>query len=153
MPEPAPFEHRKAHESFSTACFNRAWELIETTNRSDEETEEMLQAALASVWHWTQRPDCAPRNLAIGYWQASRVFALAGQPGNALRYAELSMRWSEGESPFLVGYAYEAIARAAGMAGLGGRAREALAEARRLAALIEDEDERQLLLDDIEELG
>ena len=39
----------------------------------------MILYALASLWHWTQRPDCSTTNLSIGYWQAASVYALAGE--------------------------------------------------------------------------
>ncbi len=66
------------HRYFSAQCFNRAWELIRRIDRTELESEQMLLLAQASLWHWTQRPDCTPRNLSIGYWQLSRVFALLG---------------------------------------------------------------------------
>ncbi len=49
-------EAAKAHEYFSTDCFNRCWALIDKPSRSEAETLEMLALAQASFWHWTQRP-------------------------------------------------------------------------------------------------
>ena len=72
------FDPAKAH-NFSAHCFNIEWELIDKPERTPAENEQMILYALASLWHWTQRPDCSTTNLSIGYWQAARVYALAGE--------------------------------------------------------------------------
>jgi hypothetical protein len=56
----------KAHRYFSAECFNRAWDYIDKPSRTPEEEQAMLLLSLASLWHWTQRPDCTPGNLFIG---------------------------------------------------------------------------------------
>src|ERR1700687_1872237 len=65
----------EAHRFFSAHCFNRAWDLIRKSNRTTIECEQMLQLSQASLWHWTQRSDCTPKNLSIGNWQLSRIYA------------------------------------------------------------------------------
>ena len=77
------FDSAKAHQFFSAHCFNSAWELIDKPERTPEENEQIIQRTMASLWHWTQREDCTDQNLSIGYWQAARVYALAGEPDNA----------------------------------------------------------------------
>jgi hypothetical protein len=83
-----------AHRFFSAQCFNRAWDLIRKPDRTDLENEQMLLLSQASLWHWTQRSDCTPRHLSIGYWQLSRVQALLGQAENALDSAKKCLRYS-----------------------------------------------------------
>ena len=69
----------------------------------------MLLLNLASLWHWTQRPDCTPGNLSNGYWQLSRIYALLGQADAAQQYGQLCLKSSQGEGtlPFHLGYAYD----------------------------------------------
>jgi hypothetical protein len=151
MADEPTFELKAAHEYFSTECFNRAWDLIEQEERTEEEDERMLHTSLASLWHWQQRSDCTARELSLGYWQVSRVYALIGRSENARWYADRCLEITEGaELPaFYQGYAYEALARAA----LAGRNRSAmfgyLQEARKWAAREQNEEDRQSLLDDL----
>ena len=144
------FDLSKAHRYFSAFCFNAAWEFIEKPNRTPEEDEQMIRLSQASIWHWTQRDDCKPANLATGYWQASRVHALAGHAEDARRYARLCLENTNKEEPFSHAYAYEALARAEKVAGNAGLAAKHKAEAARLAAAIEAADDRKLLTDDLE---
>jgi len=69
---------QEIHRQMSVKCFNECWGLIEKSDRTAEDTENMLLLAEASLWHWRQRTDCQPSNLSVGYWQVSRVHALAG---------------------------------------------------------------------------
>lgn len=85
------FDVERAHRHFAATNFNRCWELIEKDGRSPEDNEQMLLLAQSSLWHWTQRPDLQPDNLAIGHWQLARVNALLGNGEDALRHAERSL--------------------------------------------------------------
>jgi hypothetical protein len=140
-----------AHKHFSTMCFNQAWDLIEREVRTPDEEEQMLNLSMASLWHWTQRPDCTNKELSIGYWQIARVYAITGRPENATWYAEKCREVTEDAElpPFYLGYAYEALARAA-MAGRDKQAAmEYIAQARELAKQEQSDEDRQLLLDDL----
>jgi len=151
MSEEPTFDLQAAHEYLSTECFNRAWDLIELEERTEEQDEQMLHLSFASLWHWQQRPDCTARELSIGYWQVSRIFAITGRSDNARWYADKCLEITESaELPtFYLGYAYEALARAA----MAGRNRSAmigyLREAHKYAAREENEEDRQLLVDDL----
>lgn len=85
------FDLARAHQYFAAENFNRSWALIELPERTPAQDEEMLLLAQSSLWHWTQRADLAPDNLAIGHWQLARVNALSGRRDEALRHAERSL--------------------------------------------------------------
>lgn len=106
---------QQAHQHFSAACFNDCWNYIDKKDRSPDDIENMILLANASVWHWKQRTDCQPMNLSVGYWQLSRVYALAGNFDLAQTYANqcLSIGIDNSLPPFYIGYAYEALARVA----------------------------------------
>jgi hypothetical protein len=74
-----------------------------------------------------------------------------GQATNAKRYAELCLGVSQGEdiSPFFLGYAYEALARAEMVAGNQEKVEEYLQEAHKLLAVLTDEHELKFLGDDL----
>ena len=150
MSAPPEFDAARAHNFFAADCFNRAWSYIDKAQRTPAEDEQMLLLSSASLWHWTQRDDCTDRSLSVGYWQIARVHALLGRAADAIRCGELCLRHSQNEPPFYLGYAHEALARAATIGGDNGRAAKHLSEARRLAAQVADADERSMLERDLE---
>ena len=153
MTKEADFDPTAAHKHFSTTCFNAAWGLIGKKDRTAEDDEEMIRLNQASMWHWTQREDCTDKNLSIGYWQASRIHAMLGRAEAALRYGQLSLKHGRDQGPFYHGYAYEALARAEVVGGNMDKAREYLAQAADLAAMVEEEDDKQYLLSDLATIG
>ena len=145
------FELEKAHRYFSVECFNRAWDYIDKPTRSPEEGQAMLLLSMVSLWHWTQRPDCTPGNLSIGYWQLARVHALLGQADLARQNGLLSLEHSHGEGtePFHLGYAYEALARAEAVAGNQAKKDEYLRLAGEVGETMTDAESKQMLLNDL----
>ncbi len=155
MAKKPDFDLQAAHKYFSAECFNRAWDYIDKPALSSSEADMMLRLSLASLWHWTQRKDCTPTNLSVGYWQVSRVFALLRQADNARHYGKLSLEESqkEGVRPFCLGYAYEALARAEYVAGNLYDKEAYLKQARQIATTVKDEEEKKLLMDDLETIS
>jgi hypothetical protein len=128
--------------------FNRVWQLLENTQRSAAETDEMIHAAHASRYHWSQVG--APVNLARGEWQCSRVYAVLGRAEPALWHAQRCLQLVEGApqaEDWDLPFAYEALARAHAEAGEP----EDAARYRRLAQEtgegIADAEDRDLLLE------
>jgi hypothetical protein len=151
MAKKPDFDLFMAHKYFSAECFNRSWDFIDKPVRKPEENDAMLQLSLASLWHWTQREDCTKTNLAIGYWQVARVYALMHQPDNARRYGELCLEASKGEGvePYYRGTAYEALARAEAVAGNQDKMEDYLIQAHQIAAELSDPEEKKMLLSDL----
>ncbi len=108
-------EQKTAHEHYSVSCFNDAWELLDRSERTVAETQQLIHLAHASLYHWTERDDVTVQNMAIGYWFLSRVYAHLGQAYPAMTNAELALGYSQGLEPFYLAYAHEAIARAASL--------------------------------------
>lgn len=151
MGKKTSFDLNAAHRYFSAECFNRAWDLIDKPTRTSKEDQSMLQLGLTSLWHWSQRPDCTPTSLSVGYWQVSRIYALLYQSDLARQYGQLCLQVSQGEGilPFYLGYAYEALARAEAVAGNEVKKKEYLALANHVAERITDSDARWPLLSDL----
>lgn len=152
MIEKPEFDVSAAHKHFSAQCFNMAWGLIDKIDRAAEEDEQMICLSLASLWHWTQRDDCTERNMSIGYWQVSRVYALVGQADAARKYGLLSLECSTEKEPFYMGYAYEALARAESVAGDRKKMEEHLGKARGLAENVSEVESRKILLADLDSI-
>jgi len=142
-----------AHKFFSASCFNHAWDFIDKASRTDDDNFEMIHLAHASIWHWMQRADCTEKNLSIGYWQLSRIYALVGDANSARAYGQRCLQISPNDDPFLVGYAHEALARAELVANNADQLQQHKDEAKALAEKVTDEESRKMLLSDLESLA
>lgn len=140
----------KAHQFFAADCFNKTWAILDQPSRSARDDEQMLLLSHASLWHWTQREDCTDQTLSVGYWLISRVFAVLQRGDDASRYAERCLAVSHSQPSFYLGYAHEALARAARLQWDSDKTCHHLSEARRLAALVTDSDERAMLEKDLD---
>ncbi len=137
------------HRIFAPRAFNYTWNLLDTEERTREQEEDMIAATLAQRFHWYQVG--APRNRAIGDWQVSRVFAVLGYADLARRFGErsLAVAIDNDLGPFVVGFAHEAIARAAADVDDLATFEEHVALARTALAQIEDAEEREALESDL----
>ena len=92
--------------------FNHVWDLMEKTDRTLEEDDEMIHAAHASCYHWGRAGK--PENRARGEWQVSRMYTVLGRGGAALFHANRCLEICEryGISDWDKAYAFEALSRA-----------------------------------------
>jgi hypothetical protein len=136
-------------QRLAARLFNRVWELLDRTERTTDDDEEMLHAAHASRHHWGQVGE--PVHWARGEWQCSRVYATLGRAEPAIHHGRRCLELAErhGLSPFDVGCAHEAIARAAIIAGSEDLGAAHAALAAQAAQAITDHEERQVLLADL----
>ncbi len=143
-----PLDHRQ----LAVSLFSRTWELLDQETRSDRDKDEMLTAAFTSRYHWLQVGE--PKNFAISDWQVSRVAAVLGYPDLAEAYGQRSLETASRAQlgPFYEGYAHEALARAARLAGNRDLKAKHLEIAFDMLGQIDNADERDLLTPDLEEL-
>ena len=139
----------EAQRSLAADLYNYTWNLIEKEDRTERETELMIDAAHASRFFWEAVGE--PVNRARGEWLISRAYAVARRPEPALHHAESSLAICElkGIGTFDLAYAYEAIARAHAVAGDRAASLRWASQARAAADRIEEEDDRELVLADV----
>ncbi|PGL73285.1 hypothetical protein [Bacillus sp. AFS055030] len=140
------------HRDLAVSCFNKVWDLLELENRSQSESEEMVHLCHSSFWHWTKVENHTPKNISIGYWQLSRVYAVIGEGQTALDYAKKCVKISlEKElEPFYIAYAYEALSRAHARLN---QSQESLAAKTKAYEYVKDvmvEESKDLLLKDLD---
>ncbi len=139
----APFDLPRAQRWFAVECNNAAWDLLDKPNRSADETERMLHAAHASVHHWLAAGN--ELNRLRGMVLLANVYAGAGLPEGASRYAELAIALSkaagDSQTAFDRATTLAAASRAYLVAGEAARAKEFLDLAQHAAAKL-DTDER-----------
>lgn len=146
--DPSVEDITRWHRTFAPRFFNHTWELMDRAELDDDQVDEMLSSAFAQRAHWYQVGDA--RNRAIADWQVSRAAVLAGYPDLARRFGERSLQEADALDPFVRGFAHEAIARAAASVDDVETFETHLAAARELAGQIDDEEERRVLVADLD---
>lgn len=138
------------HRTFAPRFFNHTWELMDREVLDEDGIDELLASAFAQRAHWYQVGDA--RNRAIADWQVSRAAVIAGYPDLSRRFGERSLREAADLDPFVRGFGHEAIARAAASVDDLGTFEEHLAAARELCQQIEDDEDRQVLAADLDQM-
>jgi hypothetical protein len=112
--------------------------------RGPEDDEAMLNAAHASLHHWTEVG--GPLERGRGEWLVSHVYAVLGRAEPACHHAEraLAVLEAEGVGDFDLAYGYEGVARAAALSGVVDRAAEFRDMARAAAEAITEPEDRAL---------
>ena len=144
------------HRAEGVALFNAVWEMLDLPDRSAAQDDQMVHAAHASRWHWSQAGELAgDRQLAVGEWQCSRVYSMLGRGEPAVHHARacLAICEASGLGDWVEAAAYEALARATAVAGDAGEARTWLARARTATAAIADPEDREVIDGDLAELA
>ena len=139
------------HRALGVALYNHVWTLLENADRTPAETDEMIHAAHASRFHWSRAEGSEPVNLARGEWQCSRVYAVLGRGEPALWHARrcLAINEANGNGDWDIASAYEAMARASGVAGDFDAAAEWKAKAAAALDGIADQDDRDVIEGDL----
>ena len=137
------------NRKMAARLFNSTWVLLEKKARSKEESDTMSHMAHASRYHWGVVG--GPKELAIGEWQISRVYAVLGRPEPALYHAQRALEICEANKigDFPIAYSYEALARAFAIAGKTRLRAACLKLAKVAGAKIAEEDERSQFFKDL----
>ncbi len=143
MPTP-PFDTAVAQRWFAIELNNFTWNLLETENRSEDDTERMLHTAHAAWYHW--QAVGTPVNTLRAYCLLATAYVSAGNGLEAVSYAEKSLALSEqlgdSQTTFDRATAYGCAARAYALAGNRDFAREYHRQAAAVAETFDDADDR-----------
>jgi len=139
------------HRALGVALYNHVWTLLETTDRTPAQVDEMIHAAHASRFHWSRAEGSEPVNLARGEWQCSRVYAVLGRGEPALWHARrcLAINEANGSADWDIASAFEAMARATLVAGDAAAAADWKAKATAALDGIADQDDRDIIEGDL----
>jgi hypothetical protein len=139
----------KVHRKLAVDLFKFVWTLLEKQKRTRAEDDLMIHAAHASRYHWGEVG--APENLARGEWQCSRVYAVLKRAEPAQYHAQrcLDLCVEHHLVDFDRAYAFEALARAAAVAGDWEEKARYLELAREAEDMIAELDDRKHFKDDL----
>lgn len=151
MPEEARYTLDEAHMPFAKSIHGRVWKLLEKPDRTRFESEEMLHAAHASLFHWLRAG--TGLNHQRGEWLLSRVHAVLGNGQEALRHAarcvDLTLDHQQLMEDFDIAFAYECVARANAVAGNLEAARDYLGKAEAAGGSIRDDEDRDIFFESL----
>jgi hypothetical protein len=152
MDETKNFTLEEAHLHFAKTLNGMVWELLQKTERSKVEGEQMVHAAHASCYHWLVAGTGLHHQRAE--WLIAHVYTELGQTDSALRHAlrclELTREFADLMKDFDLAYAYEAVARANALAGNRDEAARYLQLARESGQAIADSEDKSTFLGDFE---
>ncbi len=146
-------EKTQFHKELAINLFNHVWDLLDKGDkRNEEENYEMVHGAHTSVYHWGRVGDAS--NINVGEWQISRVYSTLGNYQSALFHGERSLKIAKDANlaPFYHAYAMEAIARAYSLTNDKETCEKYLKEAKDKAKEIDNEEERKMVLDDLDSI-
>ena len=139
-------------KALAAKLFNRTWQLIENTDRTEAEELEMIHSAHASRLHWQQIG--GPKEWAIGEWQCARVYCEVGFPESAIFHAQACLEIVESNDVPLWMHAstFEILARSYWAAEDLDLAKLARGRALQLVPQIEDAEDRETIAAQVAEL-
>ena len=105
-----------AHHWFGVEYNNAIFPLLEKADRTDEETERMIQMAFASTLHWNSYSGCTIANRARGENMIAAVLTNSGRKEAAIFYAkrnhDIVFANLDSVADFDISYALMVMARA-----------------------------------------
>lgn len=138
------------HRKTAKHCFNKTWDYLEKKNRTPDDDRQMLILAHTSRYHWGLVGNA--RNLAVGEWQISRVYADLKQAEPSLLFAKSSLELVvKNNLSDLLPSAYEGLARAYAVAPQPQLARDYVVKARKELESTKDEEDKKIFSEQINE--
>ncbi len=140
----------EARLKFAQWSNGRVWELVDKASRTPEETDEMVEAAYASLYHW--RSVGTDVHIQRGKWLLSHVYVIINDERLSLKFARDCLQITEAHraqmKDFDIAYAYEAMARALALNQQDDEARKYYAMAQKAGELIADDEDKKIFAGD-----
>jgi tetratricopeptide (TPR) repeat protein len=141
----------EAQKEFAKRTNGQVWKLLEKTDRTPAEEEEMECAAFASLYHWLQAGTGVHHQR--GEWLIAHVYTILGEAESALKFAnrclELTEAYKNQMEDFDIAYAYEGMARANALSGNREAAEKFLGLAESAGEEISDAESKKIFTGDL----
>ena len=151
MSEEKRYTLDEAHKEFAKQSNGQVWNLLGKADRSPAENEEMVRAAIASLYHWMYVGSEVHHQR--GEWMIAHVYTVLGEADFALKHADRCLEITKAHESqmkdFDIAYAYEGVARANALAGNGEVARKYLELARTAGEEIADAEDKEWFVGDL----
>ena len=150
-----PILDPETQRTVAALLFNRTWDLLDLGDaRTDAQSQELVDVAHASNWHWSQIGGL--EQAVVGEWLISRANAAAGFGEAAVRHAQRAftlLHSGDGLPDWLESSVQEGLARAHLADGDRDAAEFAFHAATDALDKIAEDDDRALIAGQLAELG
>ncbi len=138
------------HRQLAVQSYNAAWALLES-QRDPAQDRDLLTAAFTARHHWSIAG--GEQEAAVSDWMVSRCCAALGEASLALRFAEAAHAGMPADSPaWLRASLHEGLARAFAAAGDAAGRDAQLAQAQAALAAETDDEDRELIQSQIDDV-
>ncbi|MCP4438366.1 MAG: hypothetical protein GY810_05425 [Aureispira sp.] len=143
----------EANHFFAIEYNNYVWQMIGKPDRTPEEDEEMINAAHASLLHWSKSHKGSIVNIQRGEFMVALVYTYSGRKDNALHHARRCWQITQDNlnqmKGFDVSYAHSVLARAYALSGNQAGFTDHYTKAKETGQQIEKEGDKKLFLEDL----
>ena len=150
MNEAKTYSLEEAHLYFAKMLKGIVWELLQKTDRSKSEDEQMIYTAHASCYHWLNAGTGLHHQRAE--WLIAHVYTELGLVDSALRHArrclELTNEYADLMKDFDWAYGYEGLGRANALAGNRDEALKYIQLAQVSGQAISNEEDKTIFMGD-----
>ena len=140
------------HKYFGVELNGLVWRLLDKTDRSPEDEDNMITCAYASLYHWSMVGK--PENLQRGEWLISHVYAILNMHSFAFHHASKCLDITEENQlqGFDRAFAFEAMARSSALIKDKERYEIYYQKALETAKTLENEEEKKIVMDTLEDI-
>ena len=153
MSEEKQYTIAEANKYFAVKFNNAIWPLLEKPGKTEEENNELINLAHASLLHWSKRPDCKKINLQRGEYMIAVAYTEAKRKEPALYHAKrckaITNEDPEENDDFDLPYSLLALAGAFYLNGFKEEADKYLEEAQKLGDSIKGEVDKKIFMEDL----
>lgn len=141
----------EVHREIGVELFNKTWELMDKSDRNDDDKTLMLEYAHGSALHWSF---CGTEvNRQRAYWLLSRVYSVLGVAQLSILFAKLCREVTESfpkeMADYDLAFSYEALARAFAIGGENEMAKANYLLAVAAGLQIKDAEDRKVFDNDL----
>ena len=139
------------HRYLGIELNRQTWFLLDKKDHDKLENQRMVAFAHGSFYHWQHSHEFLAVNKQRGEWLISHVYAALGQGSEALKHTRCCLKITEDQDlkDFDLAYAYEVMARGHASAGETEEMNKYFLKAKKAAAEIKAEKDRNLFLSDL----
>lgn len=153
MAEENTYTIEEANQHFAIQYNNNIWNLLSKTDKTDDDYNEMINLAHASLLHWSKSSKCKKVNLQRGEYMIAMTYIYAERAEPALYHAQrcfkLSEEYKNRMKDFDIAYAYLIMSGALNISGLKEESQRYLQQAKELGETIADQEDKNIFLSDL----
>lgn len=153
MSEDKKYSIDEANAYFAINFNNNIWKLLDKKDRTDEDNNEMINLAHASLLHWKNRSDCQSCNLQRGEYMIALAYIHSGRQEPALYHAirclNITSEKIDEMKDFDIAYASLIMSGALSLFNNIDGANAYLQDAKKFGENIRDEEDKKIFMGDL----